>query len=210
MPTANEVKVTEARQCQIESLKTIVARGFHPVNPYIRKVLPDTPLMRDWWAANFTEQLSYPNCKLLTVLDENSQATVGLLALRLMAADERGSGSWTTSTLTPDHNEAGYRPMIDGMTEHREQTMLGTRHYMIELFCVDHACKGSGIGGLLIRKACETADEAQLPTFVQANGSAKDFYCKLGFEEKARVEMPGDVPYSEFMLLRPCRKGTAQ
>ena len=209
MSASQDLPVVEADESNIASLKTIVARSFHPVNPYIRNTLPDTPLMREWWAQNFTEQLRDPRCNVLTVLDQASKDAVGILLLRLMGPQERGSGSWTSRELTDDHDKEAYKPMIDGMTEHRERVMFGTAHFMIELFGVDHALKGRRLGDRLLRRACEIADEAGYPTFVQSNQFAKAFYEKHGFEEKGRSDMPGEIKYSEFMLLRPVPRAEA-
>ncbi|GAB1734647.1 hypothetical protein NU195Hw_g9484t1, partial [Hortaea werneckii] len=166
------MNVIEAQEPHLDSLQTIVPRAFHPTNPYIRKVFPDTPLIRQWWRANFAKQIANPACK--------------------MEASEHGSGSWTANALTPDHDQEAFRPMIDGMTAHRERIMFGTRHYMIELFGVEHGAKGHGIGGKLLTRACEIADQSRLPTFVQSNMFAWELYARFGFEERGREDMPGD------------------
>ncbi|RMY73137.1 hypothetical protein D0862_14334 [Hortaea werneckii] len=202
------MNVIEAQEPQLDSLKTIVPRAFHPTNPYIKKVFPDTPLIQQWWRTNFAKQISNPACKVLVVVDPSTDnSTIGLLTMKLMEADEHGSGSWAANALTADHDQAAFRPMIDGMTAHRERIMFGTRHYMIELFGVDHGAKGKGLGGRLMTRACEIADQARLPTFVQSNMFAREFYARYGFEEKGREDMPGDEGYREIMMVRGCREG---
>ncbi|KAI7483285.1 hypothetical protein KC357_g3376 [Hortaea werneckii] len=201
------MNVIEAQEPQLDSLETIVPRAFHPTNPYIRKVFPDTPLIREWWRTNFAKQISNPACKLLVVVDPSTGTTMGLLTMKQMEPDEHGSGSWTANALTPDHDQEAFRPMIDGMTAHRERIMFGTRHFMIELFGVEHGTKGKGIGGKLLTRACEIADQARLPTFVQSNMFAREFYLRFGFEEKGREDMPGDEGYREIMMVRGCRDG---
>ncbi|KAI7182834.1 hypothetical protein KC343_g5114 [Hortaea werneckii] len=199
------MNVIEAQESHLDSLQTIVPRAFHPTNPYIRKVFPDTPLIRQWWRSNFAKQLANPACAVLVVVDPCSETTVkGLLTLKRMEASEHGSGSWTANALTPDHDQEAFRPMIDGMTAHRERIMLGTRHYMIELFGVEHGAKGQGIGGRLLRRACEIADQSRLPTFVQSNMFAWELYARFGFEERGSEDMPGDEGYREIMMVREC------
>lgn len=122
-----------------------------------------------------------------------------------MGPTDKGSGLWTMYDLTADHDRVAYRPMIAGMTEHRERVMLGKPHFVIELFGVDHAYKGRRIGVQLLARACEIADEAGHEIFVQANASARDFYCKLGFEVQWKSVMPGETEYVEYMLVRACK-----
>jgi len=200
------IQVVEASLADVESLTTIVPRSFHPVNPYIKMVLPDTAGMRQWWTKAFVDELLDPNCKVLTAIDHNNGSAIGILTLRLMGAQDRGSGLWTMYDLTEDHDKSAYQPMIAGMTEHRERTMLGTPHFLIELFGVDDAYKGRRIGKQLLSRACEIADKAGYETFVQANASARAFYCKLGFEQRGKSVMPGDAEYVEYMLVRPCKR----
>ncbi|KAI7348777.1 hypothetical protein KC320_g6449 [Hortaea werneckii] len=202
------MNVIEAEEAHLDSLQTIVPRAFHPTNPYIRKVFPDTPLIRQWWRTNFAKQIANPACKVLVVVDPSSETTIrGLLTMKQMEPSEHGSGSWTANALTPDHDQEAFRPMIDGMTAHRERIMFGTRHYMIELFGVEHGAKGHRIGGKLLTRACEIADQSRLPTFVQSNMFAWELYARFGFEERGREDMPGDEGYREIMMVRECEDG---
>ncbi|KAI7283383.1 hypothetical protein KC345_g3017 [Hortaea werneckii] len=202
------MNVIEAQEPHLDSLQTIVPRAFHPTNPYIRKVFPDTPLIRQWWRINFAQQIANPACKVLVVVDPSDETTIrGLLTMKQMEPAEHGSGSWTANALTPDHDQVAFRPMIDGMTAHRERIMFGTRHFMIELFGVEHGAKGTGIGGKLLRRACEIADQSRLPMFVQSNMFAWELYARFGFEERGREDMPGDEGYREIMMVRRCEDG---
>lgn len=204
-----DFSVNEAGLGDVHSLSTIVARAFHPVNPFIKNVFPDTARIREWWSAVFTEEISSSpgTCHVLKVVRNSDPRTViGVLTLRLMGTDDRGSGFYTGQPLTADHDTVAYGPMIDGMSAHRERLMLGTTHFLIELLGVDHAFKGRQLGRMLLSTACAIADAAGYPTFVQANGSAKDFYCKLGFECKDKNVMPGEIEYVEYMLIRPYTK----
>ena len=197
------LKVVEAHQSNVESLSTIFARSFHPVNAFMRRVIPDTVLMRQWWMQLFTAELQDPACKVLTVLEPETGVAIGILLLRLHGPQETGSGIWTMCDVTEDHDRESYNHMIDGMTEHRERTMLGKPHFLLELFGVDHAYKGKGIGHKLLAHACAIADTADHETFVQANASAKEFYISHGFEEKGENVIKGKPDYVESMLVRP-------
>ncbi|KAK1071799.1 hypothetical protein LTR12_008566 [Friedmanniomyces endolithicus] len=199
------IGVLEASESNVPSLSTIVARSFHPVNPYIRKVLPDTPHLRKWWSNIFTNQIEDSNTHLLTALDPKTNTAIAVLSMRRMAADDKGAGSWNNHDLTPDHDVVGYKAMIDSMGEHRERLMLGRPHFLIQLFGVDHAYAGKGIGRSLLARACEIGDSAGLDMFVQANASAKGLYEKMGFEVGGEEVMPGEMKYVEYMLVRKCK-----
>lgn len=201
--------ITEATPANIASLTTIVARSFHPVNPFIKKCLPDTPQMRQWWARGFTDSFASADAHILTALDASGgdHLAAGVLTCRFMGPEERGAGIWTRTPVGPDddHDRAMYAAIIENMTVHRERLMLGRRHLCIELFGVDQRYQGRGVGGRLLQRACELADDVGLETFVQANASAKDFYCKLGFVVDEMVVMPGEEAYTEYLLVRPAR-----
>lgn len=205
MAPSADFEVVEANTSNVNSLSTIVARSFHPVNSYIKKVFPDTAPMRKWWSDIFESLTQNPSSKVLTALDPGNGNAIGVLVLSFLGPDDKGSGLWTGSALTDDHDSAGYWPMIQGMTEHRERVMSGKSHFLVELFGVDDAYKGRQIGKKLLSRACAIADEAGYATFVQANASAKAFYCKVGFEEAGRSVMPGEEEYVEYMLVRPCK-----
>jgi GNAT superfamily N-acetyltransferase len=199
------ISVQEATTSEIDSMTTILARSFHPVNPFITKVYPDTPLMRGWFTTMYNDEInnigiSHP----IVAIDTTTGSVVGILALRLMGADERGSGMWTNRSLCDDHQAEMHKDMCDSMTSHRERLMLGRSHFLIQLFGVDHAYKGQHLGKRLLLRAFEIADQAGLEVFVQANASARGMYLKHGFEEREVVVMPGDLKYTEHMLTRAC------
>jgi len=201
----SNISIQEATASEIDSMTTILARSFHPVNPFITKVYPDTPLMRKWFATLYNDEInnsgiSYP----LVAIDTTTNSVVGILALRLMGANERGSGMWTNRSLCEDHQAEMHKDMCDSMTSHRERLMLGRPHFLIQLFGVDHAYKGRQLGKRLLHRAFEIADQAGFEIFVQANASARGIYLNHGFEEKEVVVMPGDLKYTEHMLTRTC------
>ena len=195
------ITVSEARKSDLLSLGTIVARSFHPVNPYIKQCFPNTPAMRKWWSHIFEEEANSESCHVLVALDNTTDKDVGILTLRLLGADDRGAGLYTLYELTDDHDREMFEPMIAPMIEHRERLMLGRSHYLIELFGSDDKCKGRGVGTKLLSRACEIADKAGYDIFVQANASAKDFYGKLGFCVEFKAVMPGGE-YTEYLMVR--------
>ena len=198
----DQFEVIEARPSDIESLTTILARSFHPVNPYIRKTLPDTPAVRTWWRQLLEDQRQNPDCHLLTAADTATETSIGILVLRLLGADERGAGFWTKFDWPSDINENMLQAMIDPMVENREKFMLGRPHFLIELFGADHTWKGKGVGKAMLERACQAADHDGHDIFVQANASAKGFYERVGFEIIDVKVMPGEDEYTEYALVR--------
>ena len=198
--TNSSVQVIEARESDIDSLTTILARSFHPTNPYIKKTLPDTPKVREWWYQIFEYEINDPSCHPLIALDPDTEKDIGILTMRLMEPEDRGAGTWTLFPCTEDHDEGMYESMVNSMVEHRERLMLGRKHYLIGLFGVDHGFKGKGVGSALLRRACEIA--CGVDVFVQANANAKGFYERMGFKVEGKAVMPEDG-YEEYMLVRP-------
>ena len=200
----DEVTVIEARPSDIDSLTTIVPRSFHPANPYIKETLPDTARLREWWSRVFSDESKDPTCHVLVAIDPDTDKDIGVLTLRLLGPHDKGVGFWTSPShlWPPDINHEMCKAMIDSMVENRERLMMGKSHYLIELFGAEHGWKGKGVGTKLLRRACEIADGEGVDVFVQANGSAKGFYERLGFECEGSVVMPGDEGYAEFMMVR--------
>lgn len=131
-----------------------------------------------------------------------------MLSLQLLGPSDHGAGFWSEFPPTPDHDAAAYADVASNLTDAREALMMGQKHFVVELFGVDHDTKGSGLGMKLLLKACEIADEAGLPIFVMANASARGIYQhpEIGFEVKDVKVLPGEMQYEEYMLVRPGRK----
>jgi GNAT superfamily N-acetyltransferase len=199
--------VHSATSSNLPSLATIVPRSFHPTNPYILKLLPNTPAVRQWWTKIFTAKIQSPTTShlLTAVSPSNASETLGVLSMQLLGSDERGAGLWSTFPPTPDHDEAAYADVASGLAKAREGLMAGQAHFVIELFGVDHEIKGFGLGKMLLLRACEIADEAGLAIFVMANASAKGIYQhpEIGFELRDVKVLPGELQYEEYMLVRP-------
>lgn len=206
-PTKPTFTVRPATFENLPSLATVVPRSFHPTNPYILKLAPNTPTIRQWWTKIFTSKIQSPSTSnLLTVAsDTHPSESLGLLSMQLLGADERGAGFWSTFPPTSDHDVTAYADVAAGLAEARENLMAGRPHFVIELFGVDHEIKGFGLGKMLLLKACEIADQAGLPIFVMANASARGIYQhpSIGFELKEVKILPGEMQYEEYMLVRP-------
>ncbi|CAJ2502880.1 Uu.00g102740.m01.CDS01 [Anthostomella pinea] len=198
--------MAEPNHAGIAFEKPARATSLHcpPLSPdhSIRSILSQ---MRQWWSRIYTGVLEDLTSRAFTAVDSSKDQAVGTLLLRLCAPTDKGTGIWTMYNITPDHGEAAFKSMIDGMVEHRERLITET-HFLIELFGVDHGYKGRGIGQRLLAMACEATDDSSREIFVQANASAKGFYCKQGFEVKGETVMPGELEYKEYMLVRPCSK----
>jgi ribosomal protein S18 acetylase RimI-like enzyme len=234
-PTPTTHTIHPAAPSNLPSLTTIVPRAFHPTNSYIRALVPDTPKIRQWWLGIFTSKLATPETSHLLVAvaatDEeagSSEETLGVLSMQLVPASEPGAGFWSSVPPTSDHDMAAYGDVGSSISdarlklmtscersEHIEQSKQDqqyqqtqqTQHFVIELFGVDHASKGLGLGKKLLLQACSIADEAGMEIFVMANASAKGVYQhpEVGFEIRDVKVMPGEERYEEFMLVRPAR-----
>lgn len=208
MTRPSSYTVQPATSANLPSLETIVPRAFHPTNPYITKLFPDTPNVRSWWTQIFSSKIASPETShLLTVTSPSDPATaLGVLSMQLFAPTEQGAGFYSTFFPTSDHDVEDYEAVATNLAAARESYMSGKAHLVIELFGVDHAAKGLGLGKLLLGRACEIADVEELPIFVMANASAQGIYPKVGFELQDVKVMPGELKYEEYMLVRSARK----
>lgn len=214
-----DFRVRPATPYDLLSLSTIVPRSFHPTNPYIQRLFPNTPAVQKWWQEIWTTKLQTPTTShLLTVESTNpnpnpnndandtnitTNKSLGILSMQLFAPTQTGAGLYTTFTPTPDHDQQAYHDVASNLASGRETLMTGAPHFCIELFGVDHEAKGLGLGKELLLRACAIADGAGLPIFVMANASARGIYTKFGFEVREARVMPGEDGYEEFMLVRP-------
>lgn len=199
--------VQPATSSNLPSLETIVPRAFHPTNPYITKLFPDTHNVRSWWTQIFSSKISSPKSShLLTVTSTaDPTTTLGVLSMQLFGPTEQGAGFYSTFGPTPDHDAEAYEAVAANLAAARQSYMSGRAHLVIELFGVDHGAKGLGLGRLLLERACEIADGEGLPIFVMANASAQGIYPKVGFELRNVKVMPGELKYEEYMLVRSAR-----
>lgn len=204
-PASEDIIIAEATPMSLPSLETIVPRSFHPTNEFHRKVFPNTPSNRAWWSQAFQDEIDSPSCHMLTALDPNATSdlsAVGILCLRLLSHDEANHGFWDLYPLSPDHDASLFVPAMQSM---KLLPGEGRERFLLELFGVDHAYKGTGVGKRLLAKACELADEKGVPICVEANHMAVGFYEKFGFlEGREKTKMP-DMEYYLHLLVREPR-----
>lgn len=139
-------------------------------------------------------------------MEDEKGPALGLLLLSLIHPEEIGRGFHVSHDFIEDHDQEACRPMFDTVAQWQKKLMTGQRYFIIELFGVDHECKGRGVGQDLLQRACDIADHAGLPVFVQSNGTAKGYYAKHGFVSEAEEVMPGEANYVEVMMVRPAKK----
>jgi ribosomal protein S18 acetylase RimI-like enzyme len=211
------LEVSEATPSAIPSLTTIVPRAFHKTNAFHRAAIPDTPLVREWYARIFADEMQDPACHVLTVIDNDNDnqknsskqhpLALGILLLRLMdPQDKTSSGIWTKHAITPDHDREKYEAMVVPMGATRREIMGSREHFLLELFGVDDEAKGMGLGRKLLQRACEGSDQKGVDIFVEGNMFAVEFYRKFGFEVVKEIVLPGEEEYGEAMLVR-CSRG---
>lgn len=183
----SQVHVEQATLSDVPSLSTIVPRAFFHISTFHRQAWPDTPTVRAWWSRVFDNEINSPDCHVIAAL--NSEAAeplrvVGFLTTRVLEADDRTAGLLSLHDLTEDHNIALLLPAKEAWVESRSSIFAGTgqKHFLLELLGVDHAHEGKGLGSRMLRMACEIADGAGHPIFVEANGTATGFYLKFGFK----------------------------
>ena len=148
--------------------------------------------------------MSDPSVRLLVVTDASADNTVAAVGRwRIGSADGKtDAGTWSGIPLSSDHDAELCNAFIDFLASRRCAAMNSRPHCFIELLVVDHACKGQGVGQLLLEQCCREADEGAMECFVETNGGAVGFYQKTGFELRERMQMPGGFGYQEYVLVR--------
>lgn len=197
--------VIEAREADLPSLSTVVPRAFHRSNEYFRNTLPDTALIKQWWLTLILDAIKDPVYHVLTIMDEGqprSREAIAILLLRRIAADGSGDNVFHRHPPTADHDHVRYAAMLDGSVGGpRERLMAGHSHFSLDIFGVDDAYQGSGLGKKLLKRACDISDAANADIFVQANSFARAFYEKLGFQLVEELVLPGPEKYVEVFLV---------
>ena len=217
----SKLEVSEATSAAIPSLTTVVPRAFHKTNAFHRAAVPDTQVVREWYARIYADEIKDPACHVLTVIDDDDASkqetkssseerhprALGVLLLRLMDPKDKSSGIWTKHAITPDHDREKYEAMVVPMGEMRAEIMGDREHFLLELFGVDDEAKGTGLGRKLLQRACEISDQKGVDIFVEGNIFAVEFYRKFGFEVIKEIVLPGEEQYGEAMLVRSARGG---
>lgn len=199
--------VIPASEVDLPSLATLVPRAFHKSNAYFRQTLPDTPLLRQWWANLLRDAINDPVYHVLTIIDEKAaqgtRLAIGLLLLRRIDAEGNGENVFIRHPATADHDQPKYAAMLNGSKEGGpyEKNMRGRDHFSLDLFGVDDVYQGTGLGKRLLEHACAIADAEGVDVFVQANVFAKSFYKKRGFVCVEEVILPGPEKYGEVFMI---------
>jgi len=191
MPSDNSpIVIRDATPADIQSMTTMVPRAFGP-DDFLPQIIPDTPLVQQWWTTTYENALQDPASRVLVAVNSIGQ-TVGILTLHYLGPESPASASGgvtLTVPLTPDHSPV-LAKAFQGMKQERKELMGGSPHYLIELVGVDDGYKSFGIGRGLTERACEIADESDAGIFLQTS-AARDYYTKklqLGFREMRREE----------------------
>ena len=126
--------LSEANDADLAGLVEVFPLGFHPISPFMKKALPDTPLTQQWWHEVHSKALADPDVKVLKVVDPAaSNRIVGLCRYRLPregpVPEGLGAGSWELTPWTEDHDQALCKPMVAIMTEERPKIMEARPHY---------------------------------------------------------------------------------
>ena len=119
----NSYKIRPATLPDLPFLSTIVPRSFHPTNPYIRKLFPDTPLLRQWWTDIWTSKLQTPATSHVLTVEETpnpnpnpndkkedttttttNPKSLGILSMQLFTPSQTGAGLYTAFAPTTDHD----------------------------------------------------------------------------------------------------------
>ena len=206
--------VSSAREEDLDSLSSLVPRAFHKNNEYFRTTLPDTPLLRQWWANLIRDAIQDPIIHVLTIIDTNDDGggsgnrhAVGILLLRHVGADGNGENVFLRHPATVDHDQARYAALLDSIGQGpQERLRAGRSYFSLDLFGVDDRYQGYGLGKKLLQKACDLAEDEGIDVFVQANTNASPFYEKRGFECVKTVILPGPEKYGEAFLLYKARR----
>jgi ribosomal protein S18 acetylase RimI-like enzyme len=226
--------IREATLADLEgehSLLTILPRAFHPINPYMKSVIPDTPKVRDWWLKIFGYCINNEGYQVLIATTTTAEPTgneaqavkhdhdevIGVLLLHYVDSSNESAkeNCWTLYPPTSDHDQTKFNAML-GVDEtnksynppplNNPENMRTSPHFLIEFFCTDHSYQGKGVGTAVLKKACEIVDANGIEMTVVANWTATGFYERVGFKEEARVRMPGEEEYWECLLARPAAK----
>lgn len=200
-------ELSQAQDSDIDSLTTIHQRIFHPGNPFQKKAIPDTAVVREFWKRSYERTIKNPGTPTLVVKHSSEKyKVIGCLRLKMMGAKERGCGFWTTDALSADHDMEICLSFIRPMSEYREKFLFERPHILIELFGIDAEYRGTGAGVALLRRCCQIADEKGVEVFVESNAAAEGFYRKYGFEAREVIVLPGGMDYREVMMVRPARE----
>ncbi|USW52702.1 Putative acyl-CoA N-acyltransferase [Septoria linicola] len=132
------IEYREATLQDLNSLSTIFPRSFHKVNPFMKQLIPDTPVVRTWWRRIFEADIENPNCHVLIALDESTSEVVGSVQLRGMKRGSHFGGFMAEHSITKDHDAETWSAAIKAFAANEERIVGDRDRYLIEVMCVDH------------------------------------------------------------------------
>lgn len=225
MAVTPDLSLRVATYADLGELSTLFARSFHPVSPYMRRLFPDTTLMRSWWKQVFAHAIADPEVTLMVVTSTSREDAIVALgrwrffpeyphdpvkvdgpeAEILKPDGDLSAGSWTLLKTCEETDQfiESYDAMISflalGLQTYMKDRPKGFYH--IELVGTVHEAKGLGAGRLIIDEVKKMAKEKGVDVFVETNNIVLKFYEKLGFELEDKLMMPDKFDYEENVLV---------
>ncbi|OBT78897.1 hypothetical protein VF21_02818 [Pseudogymnoascus sp. 05NY08] len=153
--------------------------------PSMRKLLPDTPGMREWhhnWhLGNFQNR---PDTKYLRIVDPKSKDEQGrprIVAFGvwdLAMPEERGRRfpPWH-----PDCPQEACEAFIATLESERKRVMGDVKNYYLDTVATHPDYQKRGAGAMLVKWGCDLADENDVASYVDASKAGAPLYKKYGF-----------------------------
>ncbi|KFY74621.1 hypothetical protein V499_05368 [Pseudogymnoascus sp. VKM F-103] len=153
--------------------------------PTMRKLLPDTPGMRewhrDWHLGNFQTR---PDTKYLRIVDPESKDEQGrprIVAFGiwdLAMPEERGRRfpPWH-----PDCPQEECEAFVSGLESERKRVMGDEKNYYLDTVGTHPDYQKRGAGAMLVKWGCDLADENDVAAYVDASKAGAPLYKKHGF-----------------------------
>jgi len=130
MSSSSTLIVLEATLADVPALQSIFARAFYPVSPYMKKAIPDTPQVAEWWGTVHKIAIKDPGIRLLKVVDSAlDDEIIALCRWRVPGMFGKDAGLWLEVPLTSDHDEELCLAFIKPMGEQRKELMGDRPHY---------------------------------------------------------------------------------
>ncbi|KFY15947.1 hypothetical protein V492_01664 [Pseudogymnoascus sp. VKM F-4246] len=181
--TTNTLVLEPATAEDIPALIEVWFAAF--TQPTIKKLLPDTPGMRewhrDWHVGNFQTK---PNVKYLKVVDTESKDEQGRPRIAAFAtwdtamAEERGHRfpPWH-----PDCPQQECEDFINGLEAERKRVMGDLKNYYLDTVATHPDYQRRGAGSMLVNWGCDLADKDGVSAYVDASKNGAPLYKKYGF-----------------------------
>ncbi|KAF2181598.1 acyl-CoA N-acyltransferase [Zopfia rhizophila CBS 207.26] len=125
-----------------------------------------------------------PDAHYLKVIDTDLGGKIISCAKWRINLKERTEEEIQVQLPKPGKDEEGNQAAIDFMnylTESRVEWMGGKPFYFLHILITDPDHHRRGAGGMLVRWGVAQADEAQLPTYLEASDAGRPLYERFGF-----------------------------